>query len=91
MSFSISKLAQKVLYCYNWLSYLKLNFRTINRNLRSTDELMIERSTNPKTFSYYAEQKFNELPKELRNDMDSKIFAKESKKYYMNKATSRLS
>ena len=91
VSFSISKLAQKALYCNNWPSYLKLNFRTINRNLRSTDELMIERSTNPKTFSYYAEQKFNELPKELRNDMDSKIFAKESKKYYMNKATSRLS
>ena len=52
---------------------------------------MIERSTNPKTFSYYAEQKFSELPKQLRNNMDSKIFAKESKKYYMNKATSRLS
>ena len=68
--------------------YLPIKLQVSKRTTRKDNEMMVERGEK-NTFSDQIFTTFNDLPKAIRIIDNKKVFYRESKKYYRDKAFSR--
>ena len=80
MEFNTSKIVNK--------SYLDVEFQFPRRNLRSGSREPMVKLLGNGTFQNQARY-YNDIPENIKADLSIKNFNKESKKFYLDKATAR--
>ena len=88
IEFAIVKCTFSLLYDPKWTKYLPIKLQEIKRTTRLENEMMVDRG-NKNTFGDQAHDVFNDLPKAIRVIKDRKVFIKETKRYYRDKALAR--
>ena len=88
IEFAIVKCTFSLLYDPKWTKYLPIKLQEIKRTTRLENEMMVERG-DKNTFGDQAHDIFNDLPKAIRVIKDRKVFIKETKRYYRDKALAR--
>ena len=89
MEFAILKCTFSILNDPKWPKYLPIKkLQEIKRTTHLENEMMVERG-NKNTFSDQAHDIFNDLTKAIRVIKDRKVFIKESKRSYRDKALAR--
>ena len=88
MGFAIVKCTFSALNDPKWPKYLPIKLQEIKRITRLENEMMVERG-DKNSFGDQAHDVFNDLPKAIRVIKDRKVFIKETKRYYRDKALAR--
>ena len=88
MDFSIANCCCSALHDPNWPKYLSIKLQESKRTTRKDNEMMLERGEK-NTFSDQVFNTFNDLPKAIRIINNKKVFYRESKKYFINRAPAR--
>ena len=88
MEFAIVKCTFSALNDPKWPKYLPIKLQEIKRATRLENKMMVERS-DKNTFGDRAQNIFNDLPKAIRVTKDRKVFIKETKRYFRDKALAR--
>ena len=88
MDFSIANCRFSALHDPNWPKYLSIKLQVLKITTRKDNEMMVERGEK-NTFSDQVFTTFNDLPKAIRIIDKKKVFYRESKKYYRDRALAR--
>ena len=88
IEFAIAKCTFSLLYDPKWTKYLPIRLQEIKRTAPLENEMMVDRGIK-NTFGDQAHDVFNDLPKAIRVIKDRKVFIKETKRYYRDKALAR--
>ena len=91
--FNTTKLAFKALHCPEWPDYLPLKFHKSNHRvtLRNSDDYKLPYVKDKNTFKYDVYRCFNDLPLDLRKEINNNKFISGAKSFFINKALARLS
>ena len=86
------ELAFKVLHCPEWPDYLPLKFHKSNYRvtLRNSDDYKLPYVKNKSTFKSDVYRCFNDLPLDLRKEINNNKFVSGAKSFFINKALGRL-
>jgi hypothetical protein len=87
---NVLKLSYKALYDENWPSYQKLQLVQHSRVLRSSKGSQLQVPLIKNTLQDQSAHLFNQLPEEIRNCRDYRVFYNETKNFLVLKAWSRL-
>ena len=88
MEFATVKCTFSALNDPKWPKYLPIKLQEIKHATRLQNKMMAERS-DKNTFGDRAHNIFNDLPKAIRVSKDRKVFIKETKRYFRDKALAR--
>ena len=88
VDFGIANCCFSTLHDPNWPKYLPIKLQVSKRTTRKDNEMMVERGEK-NTFSDQVFTTFNDLPKAIRIIDNKKVFYRESKKYYRDRALAR--
>ena len=88
IEFVIVKCTFSALNDLKWPKYLPIKLQEIKRTTRLENEMMVE-CGDKKTFGDQARDIINDLPKAIRVIKERKVFIKETKRYYRDKALAR--
>ena len=88
VDFCIANCCFSALHDPNWPKYLPIKLQVSKRTTRKDNEMMVERGEK-NTFSDQVFTTFNDLPKAIRIIDNKKVFYRESKKYYRDRALAR--
>ena len=91
--FNTTTLAFKELHCPKWPDYLPLKFHKSNYRvtLRNSDDYKLSNVKNKNTFKFDVYRCFNDLPLDLRKEINNSKFISGAKSFFINKALARLS
>ena len=86
IDFNIIKLAHKAIHQENFPFYLKLGFNTNIRSNRIDNQNTLRVPVTQKTFEGKASRIFNDLPSNIRREVNYETFCKLAKTYLLDKA-----
>ena len=86
IDFNIIKLAHKAIHQENFPVYLKLGFNTNIRSNRIDNQNTLRVPVTQKTFEGKASRIFNDLPSNIRREVNYETFCKLAKTYLLDKA-----
>ena len=89
MDFSIANCCFSAFHDPNWPEYLPIKLQVSKRTTRKDNEMVMIESGEKNTFSDQVFTTFNDLPKAIRIIDNKKVFYRESKKYYRDRALAR--
>ena len=91
--FNTTKLAFKALHCPEWPDYLPSKFQKSNYRvtLRNSDDYKLSYVKDKNTFKSDVYRCFNDLPLDLRKEINNSKFLSGAKSFFINKAFARLS
>ena len=91
--FNTTKLLFKALHCPEWPDYLPLKFHKSNYRvtLRNSDDYKLPYVKGKNTFKSDVYRCFNDLPLDLRKEINNNKFISGVKSFYINKVLARLS
>ena len=91
--FNTTKLAFKTLHCPEWPDYLHLKFHKSNYRvtLRNSDDYKLPYVKDKNTFKSDVYRCFNDVPLELRKEINNNKFIYGATSFFINKAPARLS
>jgi hypothetical protein len=87
---NVLKLSYKALHDENWPGYQKLQLVQHSRVLRSSKSSQLQVPLIKNTLEDQSAHLFNQLPEEIRNCRDYRVFYNETKNFLVLKAWSRL-
>ena len=86
----LMRFANKAIWDHSWPQYLRLELRTNNRLLRSSNVPLLKVPLETGTFQDCCAKIFNELPTQLRNVHDHRSFLNTLKSLLLNKTRDRI-
>ena len=86
--FNTTKLAFKALHCPEWPDYLPLKFHKSNYRvtLRNSDDYKLPYVKDKNTFKYDVCRYFNDLPLDLKKEINNNKFISGAKSFFINEA-----
>ena len=88
IEFALVKCTFSALNDPKWQKYLPIKLQEIKSTTRLENKMMVE-SGDKNTFGDQVHDILNDLPKAIKVIKDRKVFTKETKRYYRDKALAR--